>query len=224
MCQLVAQEAESGNEQVIADARRIAGEPDDRRLLAHRRPGICPPHLPHLLHGDGKFFARNPPARQRHRRADRRVPPQRQHRRRGCGHARPLHDADGQDAALLKVHGGSTTENLALQNVQARLRMVTAYLMAQLLPWARGRSGALLVLGTSNVDEALRGYMTKYDASSADINPIGSISKTDLRRFLRWPRTIWAIRRCWRLSTPRRPPSWSRSRKPIRRRTKSTWG
>lgn len=26
--------------------------------------------------------------------------------------------------------------------------------------------------------------MTKYDASSADINPIGGISKTDLRRFL----------------------------------------
>ena len=26
--------------------------------------------------------------------------------------------------------------------------------------------------------------MTKYDCSSADINPIGSISKTDLRRFI----------------------------------------
>jgi len=26
----------------------------------------------------------------------------------------------------------------------------------------------------------------KYDCSSADINPIGSISKTDLRAFLRW--------------------------------------
>ena len=35
----------------------------------------------------------------------------------------------------------------------------------------------LLVLGTSNVDEALRGYVTKYDASSADLNPIGAISK-----------------------------------------------
>jgi hypothetical protein len=30
----------------------------------------------------------------------------------------------------------------------------------------------------------LRGYMTKYDCSSADINPIGSISKNDLRRFI----------------------------------------
>ncbi len=85
-----------------------------------------------------------------------------------------------------KVHGGSNAENVALQNIQARLRMVLAYLLAQLLPWARGKQGTLLVLGTSNVDEALRGYMTKYDCSSADINPIGSISKVDLRRFLRW--------------------------------------
>ena len=34
------------------------------------------------------------------------------------------------------------------------------------------------------MDEALRGYMTKYDCSSADINPIGGISKTDLKSFL----------------------------------------
>ncbi|GFR45621.1 hypothetical protein Agub_g7028, partial [Astrephomene gubernaculifera] len=44
----------------------------------------------------------------------------------------------------------------------------------------------LLVLGSANVDECLRGYLTKYDCSSADINPIGSISKTDLRSFLQW--------------------------------------
>ena len=92
----------------------------------------------------------------------------------------------GSKAPKYKVHGGSETENLALQNIQARLRMVSAYLLAQLTPWVRGHSGFLLVLGTSNVDEALRGYMTKYDASSADINPIGGISKGDLRRFLRW--------------------------------------
>src|SRR5579859_3573835 len=51
--------------------------------------------------------------------------------------------------------------------------MVLAYLFAQLLPWVRGRSGGLLVLGSSNVDEALRGYFTKYDCSSSDIAPIG---------------------------------------------------
>lgn len=82
--------------------------------------------------------------------------------------------------------GGSPTEDLALQHIQARLRMVFAYLLAQLLLWVRGRRGWLLVLGTANVDEGLRGYMTKYDCSSADINPIGAISKLDLRNFLLW--------------------------------------
>ena len=33
---------------------------------------------------------------------------------------------------------------------------------------------------------SLRGYMTKYDCSSADLNPIGGISKTDLRSFCRY--------------------------------------
>lgn len=82
------------------------------------------------------------------------------------------------------IYGGSPRESLALQNVQARLRMVLTYLFAQLMLWVRGRQGGLLVLGSGNVDEALRGYMTKYDCSSADVNPIGGISKSDLRMFL----------------------------------------
>jgi NAD+ synthase (glutamine-hydrolysing) len=85
------------------------------------------------------------------------------------------------------VQGGTKGEDLALQNIQARLRMVTAYLYAQLLPWVRhGKSGFLLVLGSANVDEGLRGYMTKYDCSSADLNPIGGISKGDLKKMLLW--------------------------------------
>jgi len=83
-------------------------------------------------------------------------------------------------------NGGSNTEDLALQNIQARTRMITAFLFAQLLPWVRGRSGFLLVLGSANVDEGLRGYLTKYDCSSADLNPIGAISKLDLKRMLLW--------------------------------------
>ncbi|XP_057173238.1 glutamine-dependent NAD(+) synthetase isoform X8 [Ursus arctos] len=87
---------------------------------------------------------------------------------------------------LFAVHGGSSRENLALQNVQARLRMVVAYLFAQLSLWARGARGGLLVLGSANVDESLLGYLTKYDCSSADINPIGGISKTDLKAFVQF--------------------------------------
>ncbi|CAM9737959.1 unnamed protein product [Chrysoparadoxa australica] len=89
-------------------------------------------------------------------------------------------------------NGGNMCEDLALQNIQARIRMLMAYLLAQqLLPWVRGTmaQGYLLVLGSANVDEALRGYMTKYDCSSADLNPIGAISKVDLKRLLSWAAT-----------------------------------
>ncbi|CAI6004249.1 unnamed protein product [Closterium sp. NIES-64] len=44
----------------------------------------------------------------------------------------------------------------------------------------------LFVLGSANVDEALGGYLTKYDCISADISPIGGICKTDLPRLLRY--------------------------------------
>uniref|UniRef100_A0A1A9WFA1 Glutamine-dependent NAD(+) synthetase n=1 Tax=Glossina brevipalpis TaxID=37001 RepID=A0A1A9WFA1_9MUSC len=81
---------------------------------------------------------------------------------------------------------GCARQNLALQNIQSRIRMVLAYLFAQLMLWVRNRPGGLLVLGSANVDESLRGYFTKYDCSSADINPIGGLSKTDLWKFLNY--------------------------------------
>eukprot|EP00922_Rhytidocystis_sp_ex-Travisia-forbesii_P024434 GHVS01035858.1.p1 GENE.GHVS01035858.1~~GHVS01035858.1.p1 ORF type:complete len:870 (+),score=143.22 GHVS01035858.1:53-2662(+) len=107
---------------------------------------------------------------------------------------------------VLPQFGKSREEDLALQNLQARVRMVLSYMFASLLPWLRrtaqitrqaiagvshsevktGGGGFLLVLATGNVDEGLRGYLTKYDCSSGDINPIGSISKLDLRKFLVW--------------------------------------
>lgn len=94
---------------------------------------------------------------------------------------------------IFKIFGGSQTENLALQNIQARLRMVLSYLFAQLLPWTRDIPGGLLVLGSANVDECLRGYLTKYDCSSADVNPIGGISKTDLKKFIHWADTNFEL-------------------------------
>ena len=63
--------------------------------------------------------------------------------------------------------------------------MVISYLLAQLEPWSTGRNGYLLVLSSSNIAEGLRGYLTKYDCSAGDINPIGGINKTDLKAFLR---------------------------------------
>jgi NH3-dependent NAD+ synthetase/predicted amidohydrolase len=107
---------------------------------------------------------------------------------------------------------GDKNQDLARQNVQARLRMITAYYLAQLLPIyrmakrlgettskldkdknkERANAKFLLVLGSSNSDEALRGFFTKYDAASADINPIGSLSKTHLRKYLRWCGKKWS--------------------------------
>jgi NAD+ synthase (glutamine-hydrolysing) len=63
-----------------------------------------------------------------------------------------------------EVYGGTNASNLALQNIQARLRVVLSYLFAQLLRTVRGRNahnpensspGGLLVLGSANVDESL---------------------------------------------------------------------
>ncbi|NBQ48923.1 MAG: hypothetical protein EBU33_10805, partial [Sphingobacteriia bacterium] len=147
-----------------------------------------------------------------------------------------------------EVGDGDKQQHLAIQNIQARLRMLTAYYLAQIIPGHRynqevlkgdwkayreardpiieaeytkmktatpdktidkskipfasagftqqdthkkiiqNRGGApfLLVLASSNSDESLRGFYTKYDASSADLNPIGSFSKTELRKFLTW--------------------------------------
>ena len=95
-----------------------------------------------------------------------------------------------------QVDGGSPAENLAKQNIQARNRMVAAYELAQLSTTARRlpRAGAsLLVLSSANVDECLRGYLTKYDCSSADIAPLGSVSKTDAKSFLRWAQEQWQL-------------------------------
>lgn len=124
------------------------------------------------------------------------------------------------------VRGGCVREDLALQNLQARCRMVMSYLCAQLLPWFRAVRahfalpaaesevppaarqaivtgatelqlqdtwGYLLVLGSGNVDEALRGYFTKYDCSSADINPIGGINKHDIKKMLIWATNTYNI-------------------------------
>lgn len=63
------------------------------------------------------------------------------------------------------------------QNLQARLRMAATYYLS---------GGNRLVLATGNVDEAIVGYLTKYDCSSADLNPIGGLCKNDLKSYLKF--------------------------------------
>lgn len=85
-----------------------------------------------------------------------------------------------------KAHGGSVPESLALQNLQARLRLCLSYYYVQLVTAMQGNSSPLLVIATGNCDEGLSGYFTKYDCSSGDLNPIGSICKNDLKKFVRF--------------------------------------
>lgn len=44
--------------------------------------------------------------------------------------------------------------------------MVLAYMFAQLLPWVRGKSGGLLVLGSANVDERYESIYLLYTSGS----------------------------------------------------------
>ena len=182
MCQLVVESISRGNQQTLADIRKVLADetymPSSAHKLANR--------ILHTCYMDSENSSKD--TKDRAQAISEQI-----------GNFHLNANIDGIVNAFLslfvrltgkqpqfKVNGGSLSENLALQNIQARTRMVLAYLLAQLLPWVRGYKGGLLVLGSANVDESLRGYVTKYDCSSADINPIGGISKRDLRQFLRW--------------------------------------
>lgn len=184
MCEMVVEACKNGNKQVEGDLRRIM-----KLLEEHTIPSTSQELCKHLLTTCymGTVNSSRETRQRAHQLAD----------QIGSNHMEV--DIDTMVDASLSVfigatglvpkfslHGGSPTENLALQNVQARQRMVLSYFMAQLLPWSRGGKRGILVLGSANVDESLTGYMTKYDCSSADLNPIGGISKTDLRSFCRY--------------------------------------
>lgn len=184
MCRLVVEAAKNGNKQVIEDAKRLAGrEPEDDWIPTDPKE-FCN-FIFHTTYMGTENSSQE--TRDRAKKLADDI---------GSYHlnfnidtvvtaVRDLFATVTGKTPKFKVYGGSQRENLALQNIQARLRMVLAYLFALLLPWVRGSSnGGLLVLGSANVDEALRGYLTKYDCSSADINPIGGISKTDLKSFI----------------------------------------
>ena len=64
--------------------------------------------------------------------------------------------------------------------------MSLTYMLAQLELTSRKIPGFLLVVTSSNNDESLRGYLTKYDCSSGDLCPIGSLSKNCLKDYLKW--------------------------------------
>lgn len=190
MCRLVVNAVQGGNEQVTADAARLC-------------KGALPSHLTAESFCNAIFHTcymgvktqSSPETRQRAKDLAAAI---------GAHHVdtnidivfnalRSLMSEALDFEPKFKTDGGSITESLALQNFQSRSRMIISYGMGQLLPTVRGGSGNLLVLGSANVDEALRGYLTKYDCSSADINPIGGISKSDLKRFISWAKTAFEL-------------------------------
>jgi NAD+ synthase (glutamine-hydrolysing) len=182
MCRMVVNAIELGEAQVLHDVRKILADPE---YTPKKAAELCNRILVTCYMGSENSSVET---RQRAARLANQV---------GSYHLEI--NIDGAVTALLNIfnlvtgltpkfrtQGGCPRQNLALQNIQARIRMVLSYLFAQLMLWVRNRPGGLLVLGSANVDEALRGYMTKYDCSSADVNPIGGISKTDLRGFLNY--------------------------------------
>ncbi len=70
------------------------------------------------------------------------------------------------------------TDDVALQNIQARVRSPGVWLMANL------RNS--LLLSTSNRSEAAVGYATMDGDTSGGLSPIAGIDKAYLRRYLRW--------------------------------------
>jgi NAD+ synthase (glutamine-hydrolysing) len=74
-----------------------------------------------------------------------------------------------------------STDDVALQNIQARVRSPSAWMVANLL-------GALL-LATSNRSEAAVGYATMDGDTSGGLSPIAGIDKAYLRQWLRWMET-----------------------------------
>ncbi|MCL2587702.1 MAG: NAD(+) synthase [Firmicutes bacterium] len=62
---------------------------------------------------------------------------------------------------------------LERSNIRPRIRMTVLYALAQEM----GR----FVIGTSNLDERLLGYFTKHGDGASDFNPLGDITKEEIR-------------------------------------------
>ncbi|MGL5821627.1 MAG: NAD(+) synthase [Sarcina sp.] len=75
----------------------------------------------------------------------------------------------------LKTNKGLNIEldALALSNIRPRVRMTTLYSLGQSLGY--------LVGGTGNLSERTVGYSTKWGDSGHDFNPIGMLTKTEVR-------------------------------------------
>jgi len=77
--------------------------------------------------------------------------------------------------SMLKLFPETFDCKLARANLKSRLRMCALYYVANTCNY--------LVAGTSNLTEIELGYYTKYGDGGVDIEPIGSLYKTHVRKF-----------------------------------------
>lgn len=153
------EETLKGNQQVIDDIRRICGEPNGSTWLPTSPEELCNRTF-HTCYMGTENSSKE--TRDRARRLAHAI---------GSYHIDL--DFDGVVKAVTALffglfgfqlryktqEHGSEQSGLALQNLQARLRMVLAYLLSSTLTIVRGRPGGgnLIVLSSSNSSEALRG-------------------------------------------------------------------
>lgn len=74
---------------------------------------------------------------------------------------------------------------MGVDNIKPRVRMTTLYTLAQSLGY--------LVVGTGNLSEITMGYFTKWGDGACDINPIGNMTKSQVRvlgKYLELPEHI----------------------------------
>jgi len=83
------------------------------------------------------------------------------------------------------------TDDVTLQNVQARVRAPSAWMLANI------QNG--LLLATSNRSEASVGYATMDGDTSGSISPIAGIDKSFIREWLKWMEKI-GLEGKWKLS------------------------
>jgi NAD+ synthase (glutamine-hydrolysing) len=180
MARMVCQAIQNGNETVLVDCRRIAGAYEAKDWTPKSPQAI----MKNLFHTIYMGMKTQSSSETRKRAKDLSEAIGSYHTEADIDKAfdafSTIYTGATNHKPKFTVHGGTDVENLALQNIQSRSRMVLAYEFAQLLPSSRGRpsGGSLLVLGSANVSESLRGYFTKYDNSSADVSNFESVSHT----------------------------------------------
>jgi NAD+ synthase (glutamine-hydrolysing) len=110
-------------------------------------------------------------------------------------HAHGRHLPEGfaaqQDAALARLEAALgrklswTADDVTLQNIQARVRAPSIWMLANV-------RGAVL-LTTSNRSEAAVGYATMDGDTAGGLAPLGGIDKTYLRSWLAWMETTGPV-------------------------------